>query len=46
MKYLDKYAATGKKYTDIIKKIIQQNTLTDFDDAKLLPNNQRVKNLI
>ena len=44
--YLDKYAATGKKYTDIIKKIIQQNTLTDFDDANLLQNNQRVKNLI
>ena len=46
VKYLDKYAATGKKYTDIIKKIIEQNTLTDFDDANLLPNSERVKNLI
>tara|TARA_B100000287_G_scaffold248596_1_gene233688 strand:+ start:49 stop:1161 length:1113 start_codon:yes stop_codon:yes gene_type:complete len=46
VKYLDKYAATGKKYTDIIKKIIEQNKLTDFDDASLLPNSQRVKNLI
>ncbi len=46
VKYLDKYAATGKKYTDVIKKIIEQNALTDFDDANLLPNSQRVKNLI
>ena len=44
--YLDKYAATGKKYTDVIKKIIEQNSLTDFDDANILPNSQRVKNLI
>jgi len=46
VKYLDKYAATGKKYTDIIKKIIEQNTLKDFDDANLLPNSQRIKSLI
>ena len=46
VKYLDKYAATGKKYTDVIKKIIEQNKLTDFDDANLLPNSERVKNLI
>ena len=44
--YLDKYAATGKKYTDVIKKIIKQNSLTDFDDVNILPNSQRVKNLI
>ena len=46
VKYLDKYAATGKKYTDVIKKIIEQNKLTDFDDANLLPSSERVKNLI
>tara|TARA_Y100000590_G_scaffold207509_1_gene234941 strand:- start:1264 stop:2379 length:1116 start_codon:yes stop_codon:yes gene_type:complete len=46
VKYLDKYAATGKKYTDVIKKIIEQNSLTDFDDAHLLPNNKKIKNLI
>tara|TARA_Y100000741_G_scaffold27027_1_gene19476 strand:+ start:203 stop:1342 length:1140 start_codon:yes stop_codon:yes gene_type:complete len=45
-KYLDKYAATGKKYTDIIKKIIEQNDLTDFDDVKLLPSSIQQKNLI
>ncbi len=45
-KYLDKYAATGKKYTDIIKKIIEQNDLTDFDDVRLLPSSIQQKNLI
>ena len=44
--YLDKYAATGKKYTDVIKKIIEQNSLTDFDDAYLLPVSKKIKNLI
>ncbi len=46
VKYLDKYAATGKKYTDVIKKIIDQNSLTDFDDVYLLPNSKKIKNLI
>ena len=46
VKYLDKYAATGKKYTDVIKKIIEQNSLTDFDDAYLLPISKKIKNLI
>ncbi len=45
-KYLDKYAATGKKYTDVIKKIIEQNDLTDFDDVRLLPSSIQQKNLI
>ena len=31
--YLDKYAATGKEYTVILKKIIKQNSLKDFDKA-------------
>jgi len=44
--YLDNYAATGKEYTVVLKKIIEQNTLTDFDDVKILPNSEAVKNLI
>ncbi len=44
--YLDKYAETGAEYTKILKQIIEQNKLTDFDDAKILPNSQREKNLI
>jgi len=45
-KYLDKYAATGKEYIKIVKKIIEQNNLTDFDDVKLLPSSIQLKNLI
>ena len=44
--YLDNYAETGKEYTIILKKIIKQNSLTDFDDVKILPNSEAVKNLI
>ena len=44
--YLDKYAATGKEYTVIIKKIIKQNNLKDFDKVKLLPSSIQLKNLI
>ena len=44
--YLDKYAETGTEYTKILKQIIEQNKLTDFDDAKILPNSQKEKNLI
>jgi len=44
--YLDKYAETGKEYTKILKKIINQNNLTDFDDAKLLPSSLQLKSLI
>ena len=44
--YLDKYAATGKEYTVIIKKIIKQNALKDFDNVKLLPSSIQLKNLI
>ena len=46
VRYLDKYAETGIEYTEILKKIIEQNKLTDFDDAKILPNSKREKNLI
>ena len=44
--YLDRYAETGKEYTIILKKIIEQNSLIDFDDVKILPNSEAVKNLI
>ena len=29
--FLEKYAETGKEYTEVLKKIIIQNNLTDFD---------------
>ena len=44
--YLDKYAETGKEYTIILKKIIEQNALTDFDDAELLPTSEKLKKII
>ena len=44
--YLDKYAATGVEYTKIIKKIIEQNSLQDFDKVKLLPTSVQLKNII
>ena len=44
--YLDKYAETGKEYIKALKKIIEQNNLTDFDDAKLLPSSIKLKSLI
>ena len=44
--YLDRYAETGKEYTITLKKIIDQNNLIDFDDVKILPNSEAVKNLI
>ena len=44
--YLDKYAETGLEYTKILKKIIEQNNLTDFDDAELLPSSKKMKKII
>tara|TARA_B100001540_G_scaffold308153_1_gene322403 strand:+ start:357 stop:1493 length:1137 start_codon:yes stop_codon:yes gene_type:complete len=44
--YLDKYAETGKNYVKILKQIIKQNSLTEFDDAKLLPTSKKLKSLI
>jgi len=44
--YLDKYAETGIEYTKILKKIIKQNSLTEFDDVKILPTSKKLKNLI
>jgi Bax protein len=34
--YLYNYAGTGKEYTKILKRTIDQNRLTDFDDATLM----------
>ncbi len=44
--YLDKYAETGKEYVKILKQIIKQNNLIEFDDAKLLPSSKKLKSLI
>ena len=44
--YLDKYAETGDKYVEVLKKIIAQNNLKDFDDAKLLPSSIELESLI
>ena len=46
VKYLNKYAETGKEYTEVLKKIIEQNSLTDFDGVKLLPSSIKLKKLI
>ena len=46
VKYLDKYAETGEKYTEVLRKIIEQNSLKDFDDAKLLPSSINLESLI
>ena len=32
---LDKYAQTGKEYTDMLEKIIKQNDLDDFETVQL-----------
>ena len=32
---LDKYAQTGKEYTDILEQIIKQNNLSDFETVQL-----------
>ena len=38
-KYLKNYAAIGEKYVEILDGIIENNSLTDFDEANLLPTN-------
>ena len=45
-KFLDKYAETGKQYVQILQKIIKQNDLKDFDNAKLLPSSLELESLI
>ena len=44
--YLNRYAETGTEYVKIIKQIIKQNNLTDFDKVKLLPSSIQLKSLI
>ncbi len=44
--FLEKYAETGKEYTEVLKKIINQNSLTDYDDVNILPTSLKMKNLI
>ena len=44
--YLDKYAETGNQYVKVLQKIIVQNDLKDFDDAKLLPSSIELDSLI
>jgi len=46
IEHLDKYAETGKKYVKILRQIIRQNQLIDFDDAKLLPDSIELNSLI
>ena len=45
-KQLDKYAETGSEYIEVLQKIIRQNNLKDFDEAKLLPSSKDFKSLI
>ena len=44
--YLNRYAETGAEYVRVIKQIIKQNNLTDFDKVKLLPSSIQLKSLI
>ena len=45
-KHLNKYAETGNQYVEVLQKIIKQNKLQDFDDAKLLPASANLESLI
>ena len=44
--YLNAYAETGNQYVEVLQKIIKQNNLKDFDDAKLLPSSVELESLI
>tara|TARA_B100001113_G_scaffold332199_1_gene309070 strand:- start:1036 stop:2112 length:1077 start_codon:yes stop_codon:yes gene_type:complete len=44
--FLNKYAETGNQYVEVLQKIIKQNSLQDFDDAKLLPSSKELESLI
>ena len=45
-KFLNNYAETGEKYVEVLRKIIKQNNLKDFDDSKLLPSSKELESLI
>ena len=40
------YAETGSQYIEVLKKIIEQNNLKDFDEARLLPSSKDLESLI
>ena len=44
--FLKNYAETGKKYVEVLQKIILQNNLKDFDDSRLLPSSIELESLI
>ena len=44
--FLKNYAETGNQYVEVLQKIINQNNLKDFDDAKLLPSSRELESLI
>ena len=44
--YLTNYAETGEEYVKVLQKIINQNDLKDFDNAKLLPSSLELESLI
>ncbi len=44
--HLDKYAETGNQYVEVLQKIIEQNKLKDFDEARLLPSSKDLESLI
>ncbi len=44
--HLDKYAETGNQYIVVLRKIIEQNNLKDFDEARLLPSSKDLESLI
>ena len=44
--HLDKYAETGNEYVKVIQKIIIQNNLKDFDEARLMPYSKDLESLI
>ena len=44
--HLHKYAETGNQYIDVLQKIIKQNNLKDFDEARLLPSSKDLESLI
>ncbi len=44
--YLAAYAATGTKYPKILKQIIKQNSLTEFDDVHIFTTNNKLRSLI
>ena len=46
VQFLDEYAEIGDKYVEVLQKIIKQNNLKDFDDAKLLPSSIELESLI